>query len=60
MYFLIIVCALATIVLFGEFLVSEKLRVDSLQGNEFLSLGFLDSVGVSLVGIVVCASVLLL
>lgn len=52
--------ALASVPFLSKFLIAQKLGVDSLQGNEFLSLGLLDSIGMSLVRTVVCASVLLL
>ena len=53
-------CTLGTVVLFGIFAVAKKFGVDSLQRNISLSLDLLDSIGVSLVRIVVRASVLLL
>ena len=51
---------LGTVVFLGEFLVSEELRVHSSCGDESGPLRLLDTVGVSLVGIVVCTRVLLL
>ena len=58
--FYLIMHTLGTIVFLGEFLVSEELRVHSSCGDESGSLRLLDTVGVSLVGIVVCTRVLLL
>ena len=52
--------ALLLVVLLGKLLVSQKLGVHASCGNEPLSLGLFDPVGVSLVGLVVRASVLLL
>ena len=51
---------LTYIVFLGEFLVSEELGVHSSSRNILGSLGLLDTVGMGLVGVVVCASVLLL
>lgn len=51
---------LGTIVFLGKFLVSQKFGVHASCRNIFALLGFLDPVGVSLLGVVVCTSVLLL
>ena len=52
--------ALAAVVFLGILLVSQELRVHPLQRLVSLSLRLLDTVGVSLVRAVMCASVLLL
>ena len=51
---------LGAIVLLGEFLVSQKFGVHASSRNELASLHLLDTIGVSLVGRVVRAGVLLL
>ena len=52
--------SLGTIVFLREFLVSKEFRVHSSCRDESGSLRLLNTVGVSLVGIVVCTRVLLL
>ena len=51
---------LLLVVLLGKLLISQEFRVHASCGKKSLLLGLLDPVGVSLVGFVVCASVLLL
>ena len=51
---------LGTIVLFGKFLISQELGVHAFRVDILGFLGLLDTVTVSLVGGVVCASILLL
>lgn len=59
-FLLVLVHAFASVIFLGEFLVSQELWVHALGGNVFRSLGLLDAVTVGLVGVVVCASILLL
>ena len=59
--FVLIVVLLDTlglVVLFGKFLVAKKFGVHALFGNKLGLLGLLDSIGVGLAGVVVCARVL--
>jgi hypothetical protein len=51
---------LGTIVLFGKFLISQELGVHAFRVDILGFLGLLDTVTVSLVGVVVRASILLL
>ena len=52
--------ALLLVVLLGKLLISQEFGVHASCGNHLLSLGLLDPVGVSLVGFIVSARVLLL
>jgi hypothetical protein len=51
---------LEPVVLFGKFLISQELGVHAFRVDILGFLGLLDTVTVSLVGGVVCASILLL
>lgn len=51
---------LGTIVFLGKLLVSKKLGVHASGRHKLRSLGLFDTVGVRLLRVVVCASVLLL
>jgi hypothetical protein len=53
-------CSLAAIVFLGKLLISQKLGVHALGGDELGPLGFLDAVGMSLACVVVRTRILLL
>ena len=51
---------LLLVVLLGKLLISQKFGIHSFCGNGSCLLGLFDPIGVSLVGFIMCASVLLL